>query len=342
LVLGTEVAVYRARTFEPCRSLNGGKMEEGNVLISTNDEPLGEYLYHQINGLGWTVSRTGMFSELLRKIKEEKADILILDSSLEGIASFDLLPLIKKSNPGLPVIALNDDSSLEMSKRVRLQGIFFLAMKPIDPAEIRTAVGDAIRMLNQKQQQRRNQNMAQVIAFPAGEEDKKLAQVQEILKEHEGQRGHLLIVLQKVQAIYGYVPQNTFEMVADALGAARSEIFGVLTFYNRFHLSPQGKHTVRVCRGTACHFKGAPSIIESIRKQLRLPHGKETTDDFLFSMEEVACLGACGISPVMAIDEETYGNLTPGMAVEIVAKYEAEEKAPAAAPEVAAEEKKAA
>ena len=317
-------------------------MEEGNVLIATNDEPFGEYLYHQINGLGWTVSRTGMFSELLRKLKEEEADILLLDSSLEGIPSFDLLPLIKKSNPGLPVIALSDDSSLEMSKRVRLQGIFFLAMKPIDPAEIRTAVGDAIRMLNQKQQQRRNQNMAQVIAFPAGAEDKSLAKVQEILKEHEGQRGHLLIVLQKIQGIYGYVPQNTFEMVADALGATKSEIFGVLTFYNRFHLSPRGKHTVRACRGTACHFKGAPSIIESIKNHLRLPHGKETTDDFFFSMEEVACLGACGISPVMTIDEETYGNLTPGMAVEIIAKYEAEEKAPAAAPEVAAEEKKAA
>jgi len=317
-------------------------MEEGNVLIATNDEPLGEYLYHQINGLGWAVSRTGMFSELLRKLKEEEADILVLDSSLEGIPSFDLLPLIKKSNPGLPVIALTDDSSLEMSKRVRLQGIFFLAMKPIDPAEIRTAVGDAIRMLIQKQEQRRNQNMAQVIAFPAGAEDKSLGKVQEILKEHEGQRGHLLIVLQKIQGIYGYVPQNTFEMVADALGVTKSEIFGVLTFYNRFHLSPQGKHTVRTCRGTACHFKGAPSIIESIRKHLRLPQGKETTDDFLFSMEEVACLGACGISPVMTIDEETYGNLTPGMAVEIIAKYEAEEKAPAAVPEVAAEEKKAA
>jgi NADH-quinone oxidoreductase subunit E len=317
-----------------------GKMEEGKVIIATNDEPLGEYLYHQINGLGWTVSRTSMFSELLGKIKEEEADVLVLDSSLEGIPSFDLLPLIKKSNPGLPVIALSEDSSLEMSRRVRLQGIFFLAMKPIDPAEIRTAVGDAIRMLNQKQQ-RRNQNMAKVIAFPAAEEQD-LSRVHEILKEHEGKRGHLLIVLQKIQAIYGYVPQNTFEMVADALGVTKSEIFGVLTFYNRFHLSPRGKHTVRACRGTACHFKGAPSIIESIKNHLHLGPGKETTDDFVFSLEEVACLGACGISPVMTVDEETYGNLTPGMAAEIVSKYEAEEKAPAAAPEVAAEEKKAA
>jgi NADH-quinone oxidoreductase subunit E len=179
--------------------------------------------------------------------------------------------------------------------------------------------------------------MVHVTPVPVGAENKGLVRVREILQEHEGQRGHLLIVLQEIQAIYGYVPKNTLEKVADALGVTTSEIFGVLTFYNRFHLSPQGKHTVRACRGTACHFKGAPSIIESIRKHLNLPPGKETTDDFLFSLEEVACLGACGISPVMSIDDETHGNLTPGMAVEILARCEAEEKAAARAPEAAAE-----
>ncbi|HSR13147.1 MAG TPA: NAD(P)H-dependent oxidoreductase subunit E [Thermodesulfobacteriota bacterium] len=160
--------------------------------------------------------------------------------------------------------------------------------------------------------------MAPVV--PAGAEDKRVADVQEILKQHKGQRGHLLIVLQGIQSIYGYVPPHTFAMVADALGATTSEIFGVLTFYNRFHLTPQGKHTVRACRGTACHFKGSPSIIEAIRKYLKLEHGKETTDDFLFSLEEVACLGACGISPVMSIDDETHGNISPGTAVEILEK----------------------
>ena len=174
--------------------------------------------------------------------------------------------------------------------------------------------------------------MAPLITHQAGAEDEGLAKVQEILKEHVGQRGHLLIVLQKIQGIYRYVPQETFEMVSGALGATTSEVFGVLTFYNRFHLSPQGKHTVRACRGTACHFKGSPSVIEAIRKHLKLDPGKETTDDFLFSLEEVACLGACGISPVMTVGEETYGNLSPGMAVEILSKVEAEEKAPAAAP----------
>ncbi len=155
--------------------------------------------------------------------------------------------------------------------------------------------------------------------------------LRDIFKEHEGNRGHLLIVLQKIQAIYGYVPPSTFESVAQALGVTKSEIYGVLTFYNRFHLAPRGKHTIRACRGTACHFKGAPSIIETIKAHLKLTPGKDTTEDFFFSLEEVACLGACGISPVMAIDEETFGNLTPARASEVISQYQAQ-----AAPQPAA------
>jgi NADH-quinone oxidoreductase subunit E len=158
-----------------------------------------------------------------------------------------------------------------------------------------------------------------------------LDKLKEVFKEHEGNRGHLLIVLQKIQAIYGYVPPFTFDMVAQVLGATKSEIYGVLTFYNRFHLTPRGKHTIRACRGTACHFKGAPSIIETIKAHLKLPPGKETTEDFHFSLEEVACLGACGISPVMAVDEETFGNLTPARAAEVLSQYQAQAAQPTAA-----------
>jgi len=310
-------------------------MEEGTILIATGDEPLAEYLYHQINGLGWNVARVLGVGEIIQEIKERQDRILILDSTIEGIPVFDLLPLIKKTSPGVPVIALGEESSPESSKRVRLQGIFFLAMKPVDPEEIRAAVGDAVRMLKHREQ-RRNQEMAKVIPFDT------LDKVQAILREHEGKRGHLLIVLQKIQGIYGYVPPFTLDLVSQVLGVTKSEIYGVLTFYNRFHLAPRGKHTIRACRGTACHFKGAPSIIESIRSHLKLAPGKETTEDFRFSLEEVACLGACGISPVMTIDDETYGNLTPGTALEAIAGFEKAAEAPAEIPAAAEEVKKAA
>jgi len=313
-------------------------MDEKTILIATNGEPFGEYLYHQLSDPGWTISRASVLSDLLRKVREGDVDVLLLDSNnIEGIPCYDLIALLKKSNSRLPIIALSEDSSLETSKRVRHEGIFFLAMKPVDPEEIRTAVGDALKMIRQ-QEQRRNRKMAKIIELrPAAEFD--LSPVKEICKEHEGARGDLLIVLQKIQSIFGYVPKPTIEIVSQSLGVSTSEIFGVLTFYNRFHLSPRGKHTVRICRGTACHFKGASSIIDSAKSHLALKPGKETTNDNLFSMEEVACLGACGIAPVMTVDEETFGHLTPALAMEAIARYQAAEEVAAAE---AVQEKKAA
>jgi len=152
------------------------------------------------------------------------------------------------------------------------------------------------------------------------EKDPRFAEIREICLNHEGKKGELLIVLQKIQAILGYFPKWAIEEVADSLGVTTSDIFGVLTFYNRFHLSPRGKHTIRCCRGTACHFKDSHEIIENVRTHLNLEK-EETTPDYLFSLEEVACLGACGIAPVMMIDEETFGNLTGSSALEAIDRF---------------------
>lgn len=153
-----------------------------------------------------------------------------------------------------------------------------------------------------------------------------LAQIEQICKEHEGRKGDLLIVLQKIQALCGYAPQAAFPIVTRYLGATSSEIFGVLTFYNRFHLSPRGKHTIRACRGTACHFRGSLEILEKIREHLKMGPKQDTSDDALFSIEEVACLGACGIAPVITLDEEVFGKLEPETAVEIIARCQEAEK----------------
>ncbi len=152
------------------------------------------------------------------------------------------------------------------------------------------------------------------------EQDPHFAQIQEICREHEGKKGELLIVLQKIQAILGYFPKWAIEEVGDCLGVTPSDIFGVLTFYNRFHLKPRGKHTIRCCRGTACHFKDSHEIITRVRTHLNLRE-EETTSDSLFSLEEVACLGACGIAPVMMIDEETFGNLSGSSALEAIDRF---------------------
>jgi len=153
-----------------------------------------------------------------------------------------------------------------------------------------------------------------------------LTQTEQICKFHQGRKGDLLIVLQKVQALYGFVPRDIFPVVIRHLGVTSSEIYGVLTFYNRFHLSPRGKHTIRACRGTACHFNGSLEILEKMREHLHMAHNQDTSANTLFSIEEVACLGACGIAPVIMVDEEVYGKLEPEGAVEIISRCEEAEK----------------
>ncbi|MEI7899220.1 MAG: NADH-quinone oxidoreductase subunit NuoE [bacterium] len=123
--------------------------------------------------------------------------------------------------------------------------------------------------------------------------------------------------LQDIQEHYGYLPQPAMDELARLSGLPVAKFYGVATFYAQFHLQPHGRHTVRVCRGTACHVRGAPKVMESVMRQLGVDDG-ETTPDMLFSLETVACLGTCFLSPVMLVDSTYFGKLTANKAVKIL------------------------
>ncbi|MHC4156120.1 MAG: NADH-quinone oxidoreductase subunit NuoE family protein [Planctomycetota bacterium] len=119
----------------------------------------------------------------------------------------------------------------------------------------------------------------------------------------------LIPILQKIQTAYGYLPPDVLMAVSERTGIAASRIYGVATFYEQFHLEPHGRHTVRCCRGTACHVKGGRDMIRAIRRILGVEEG-ETTEDMEFTFETVACLGACALAPVMLVDGVYYGKMT--------------------------------
>jgi NADH:ubiquinone oxidoreductase subunit E len=135
-----------------------------------------------------------------------------------------------------------------------------------------------------------------------------LSGVEKILEKYKGQRGTLIPVLQQVQAGYGYLPEPAINLISERLNMSASEIVGVATFYAQFHLIPRGQHIIRVCCGTACHVKGAQKITEKVGEILDVSVGM-TTKDELFTLEEVACLGACSLAPVMMVDEDIHGKL---------------------------------
>jgi len=141
-----------------------------------------------------------------------------------------------------------------------------------------------------------------------------------IMSEYIGKKGVLIPVLQKAQKAYGYLPQVVLERISEVLGLYLSEIYGVVTFYSQFYLEPRGRHAVRICRGTACHVKGAGKIIDALELQLGVKVG-ESTSDMEYVLEDVACIGACGIAPVMMIDEQTFGSLSVKMAEDAVENF---------------------
>lgn len=136
-----------------------------------------------------------------------------------------------------------------------------------------------------------------------------------ILRGYE--KGGLISVLQAVQDIYGYLPKEALEKISQVTGAKKAKIYGIATFYAQFRLKPLGKYVILQCQGTACYVNGAKEISKAICEELNIAPG-ETTEDGMFSLEDVACLGCCSLAPVIMINGETYGKLTPDSAKKII------------------------
>ena len=142
----------------------------------------------------------------------------------------------------------------------------------------------------------------------------------EVIKAHKEQKGALMPVLQEAQNIFGCVSEDVQKMIADGLGVTLSEVYGVATFYSQFSLQPKGKYVAGVCLGTACYVKNSQKVLDKLCSELGIQPG-QTTADGLFTVQATRCLGACGLAPVMTINDEVYGKLTKDMVKDILAKY---------------------
>ena len=147
-----------------------------------------------------------------------------------------------------------------------------------------------------------------------------LSKMDEVFNRYTGHEGSLIPVLQEAQGIYGYLPEEVLNLISRRLRISINRIYGVVTFYSQFYLTPRGRHTVRVCRGTACHVRGGKSVLKTVQQFLGVGEN-ETTPDNKFTFETVACLGACALSPVVLVDKNYYGKLTPGKVAQVLKQY---------------------
>lgn len=148
----------------------------------------------------------------------------------------------------------------------------------------------------------------------------KMEKFEQILEEHKDQKGALMPILNETQELFGYLPEEAQRRIAEVLDISLAEIYGVATFYSRFTLKPRGKYTIGVCLGTACYVKNAQGVLDKLKSELKVDSG-ETTEDGKFTLEATRCLGCCGLAPVIMINEDVYGKLTPDDIPDILKKY---------------------
>lgn len=148
------------------------------------------------------------------------------------------------------------------------------------------------------------------------QEEKLLA----VIEKHKSQKGALMPVLQEAQGIYGYLPVEVQQIIADKMDVSLEEVYGVASFYSQFTLNPKGQYNISVCLGTACYVKGSQEILDTVSAQLGIKPGA-CTKDRRFSLEATRCIGACGLAPVMIVNDEVYGRLVKDDVAKILAKY---------------------
>ena len=149
-------------------------------------------------------------------------------------------------------------------------------------------------------------------------------EIDEILQNHGYESNQIIPILQDTQAKYRYLPKEIFPYLSANLGISTAKIYSIATFYENFSLEPKGKYVIKICDGTACHVRKSIPILEKLRKELKLSENKVTTDDLLFTVETVSCVGACGLAPVLTVNDKVYGAMTPEKVEELLAKLKEE------------------
>ena len=150
--------------------------------------------------------------------------------------------------------------------------------------------------------------------------------VDSILTNHKYEKKELITIIQEIQKEYNYLPKDALIYVADSLDISHSKIYGVATFYENFSLEAKGKNIIKICDGTACHVRKSIPILNAIYKELGLSEKKKTTDDLLFTVETVSCLGACGLAPVITVNDHVHPKMTPESTIELLKAMKKEEE----------------
>jgi NADH-quinone oxidoreductase subunit E len=289
------------------------------ILLMEDETSVGQGLQMVLTEEGYVVDLVTTGQSALDTFYMKEFDLLVADLKLPDIDGMEVIKKVKKGRPDTGVIVITGYSTVSSAVEAMKLGACDYLSKPFTEDEIKSAVKVALKGKEEALKRKRPDVSeavkekavpVHVVEKPKIEDNARVEKaMSEIRSEFKGRPDELIPILQGVQDKLGYLPENALIQIAQLTKVPSASVFGVASFYEQFRLSPVGKNIVKVCRGTACHVRGGSRILEELEKKLGIKPG-ENTDDLEYTLETVACFGACALAPIMVINDRVYGKMT--------------------------------
>lgn len=261
---------------------------------------------------GYDIRTASSGQDAINILQNDEYSLVITDLMMPEVDGIDLIKWIRNSNLQTGVIVITGYPSQETIRDALNLGIIDYLPKPFTPQVLTEVTSKALKLIKVKAVPERK---------PDEDVESKIEDLQKIISRNRSKPGSLIPVLQQAQELIGYLPPSVQKHIAKGLNIPVSEVHGVVSFYSFFTMKPKGKHSIKVCLGTACYVKRAEEILDKLKDLLKVDVG-EVTQDRKFSLESVRCLGACGLAPVVVVDHETHASVDPVKTPEIVQAYD--------------------
>lgn len=261
---------------------------------------------------GYDIEGASSGKEAILKMEQNSYDLVLTDLKMPEMDGITLIRWLKQERPDIGIVIITGYPSQDTIKEALELGIIDYVPKPFTPAVLTDVTNRAVQWIKKKTLVEEKPKEE----FPPS----MLNEIDSVITQFRNKQGNSIPVLQRCQEIVGYLPPIVQKRIAKGLNISAAEIHSIVSFYSFFTMKPRGDHNIRVCLGTACYVKRVEKTIAKIKEQLKIDVGG-VTEDKKFSLETVRCLGACGLAPVMVIDDETFGAISPKKVTEILDQY---------------------
>lgn len=288
-------------------------MADIKILVVDDEKIIVRSVQMILKAEGYNIEGASSGKDAILKMEQNSYDLVLTDLMMPEMDGISLIRWLKKNKPAVGVVILTGYPSQETIKEALELGIIDYVPKPFTPAVLLDVTQRAVNWLSKK---------AEVEEKPKKDEfpPSMIEEIDRVIKMYKHKPGSSIPVLQRCQQIVGYLPPEIQKRIAKGLNLSPAQVHSIVSFYSFFTMTPRGDHNVRICLGTACYVKRVEESLNKLKAELKIDVGG-VTDDKKFSIEVVRCLGACGLAPVMVIDDKTYGAVTPKKVTTILEEY---------------------